>query len=96
MSLIEQLPYNLGKETIKGKVYSIYYSPLSDKFVFFNGDQPAFQMTADEIISAAESDSDFSLLSYLVFDYDCNKARAWDQHYKSVFPVIIKIKESLM
>jgi hypothetical protein len=96
MSLIESLTYTLGKETIRGKVYSIYYSPLTRRFVFFDKDIPAFQMTADEIISAAESDSDFSLLSYLAFDFESNKAKEWNDHFKSVFPLIIKIKESLM
>lgn len=84
MGLIDHLTYTLGKETIKGKVYSIYYSPLTDKFVFFNGTIPAFQMTADEIISTSEFDSDFYLLSYLVFDYISNKAKLWDKHYQSI------------
>jgi hypothetical protein len=95
MNLIEHLTETLGKETIKGKVYSIYYSPLTNKFVFFNENIPAFQMTADEIISAAEFDSDFFLLSYLAFDYDYNKSRAWDQHCKSVSPILFKLKESI-
>lgn len=96
MSLINHLPYSLGKETIRGKVYSIYYSPLTQRFVFFDDQIPAFQMTLDEITLASESDSSFLLISYLAYSYSVAKSEEWKQYFKSVMPLIRNVKESLL